>query len=306
MDNLCCCNPQYQTQWPKTNSPKNPFKIIWKLFLEELRPRTYVWQVTKPMHHSSSYSWTTCVTPGALHVYQNAGVMHKLQQRLLCPLVRGRDPFWTWNKTGKTIEVTINLDWKMGAGYIGLSANFAVTERWVLDNTRRGVSRKLFLEHMAITSSQTFGCARGCNYHAVFTSLSMDIRNDNRSKWWLTPGQKQWNLSVNWTGMMTSFGCFSWVIIYEYFKKLTRSSNHLARPSNWQSTSEIDSFDRDRISGIFFDFFRHSPSCVLKKRSINFSHMNAFGTTDLTATFRLWELFKRISWNFGYSRTNMQ
>lgn len=44
----------------------------------------------------------------------------------------------------------------MGAGYIGLSANFAVTERWVLDNTRRGVSRKLFLEHMSITSSQTY------------------------------------------------------------------------------------------------------------------------------------------------------
>ena len=44
----------------------------------------------------------------------------------------------------------------MGGGYIGLSVNFAVTERWVLGNTRRGVYRKLFLEPMSITSSQTY------------------------------------------------------------------------------------------------------------------------------------------------------
>ena len=41
----------------------------------------------------------------------------------------------------------------MPGGYIGLSANFAKTERWVLNNTRRGVNRKHFL---SITSSPTY------------------------------------------------------------------------------------------------------------------------------------------------------
>ena len=89
------------------------------------------------------------------HDFQNAGVIHNLQQRLVCPSVRGRNPLWTWNKAGKTIEVTINLDWKMPGGYIGLSATFAKTERWVLNNTRRGVNRKHFLEHLSITLSPT-------------------------------------------------------------------------------------------------------------------------------------------------------
>ena len=39
----------------------------------------------------------------------------------------------------KTTEDAINLDCKMGGGYIGLSANFAEMERWVLSDTRRGV-----------------------------------------------------------------------------------------------------------------------------------------------------------------------
>ena len=37
-----------------------------------------------------------------------------------------------------------------------MSANFAKTERWVLSNTRRGVNRKHFLEHLSITSSPTY------------------------------------------------------------------------------------------------------------------------------------------------------
>ena len=37
------------------------------------------------------------------------------------------------NEANKTIENTINRDCKTGGGYIGFSANFAATQRWVLN-----------------------------------------------------------------------------------------------------------------------------------------------------------------------------
>jgi len=44
------------------------------------------------------------------------------------------------------------LSWAL----LGFSANFAATQRWVLNDTRRGVYRKLLREHLFITSSQTY------------------------------------------------------------------------------------------------------------------------------------------------------
>ena len=66
----------------------------------------------------------------------------------------GRNPF-ARNEADKTIENTINRDCRTGGGYIGFSANFAATQRWVLNDARRGVYRKLLREHLSITSSQT-------------------------------------------------------------------------------------------------------------------------------------------------------
>ena len=67
----------------------------------------------------------------------------------------GRNPF-ARNEADKTIESTIKRDCKTGRGYVGLSANFAAAQRWVLNDTRRGVYRKLLREHLSITSSQTY------------------------------------------------------------------------------------------------------------------------------------------------------
>ena len=39
---------------------------------------------------------------------------------------------------------------------IRLNADFAATQRWVLNATRRGVYRKLLPEHLSITSSKTY------------------------------------------------------------------------------------------------------------------------------------------------------
>jgi len=66
-----------------------------------------------------------------------------------------RNPFGR-NEADKTIENTINRDCKAGGGYFGFSANFAATQRWVLNDTRRGVYRKLLREHLSITPSQTY------------------------------------------------------------------------------------------------------------------------------------------------------
>ena len=68
--------------------------------------------------------------------------------------MRGRIPFGR-NEADKTIDNTINRDCNTQGGYIGFSANFAATQRWLLNSTRRGVYRKLVHEHLSLTSSQT-------------------------------------------------------------------------------------------------------------------------------------------------------
>ena len=60
-----------------------------------------------------------------------------------------KNPFGR-NEADKTIENTINRDCKTGGGYIGFSANLAVTQRWVLNASRRGSYRQLLREHLAI------------------------------------------------------------------------------------------------------------------------------------------------------------
>ena len=60
-----------------------------------------------------------------------------------------KNPFGR-NEADKTIENTINRDCKTGGGYILFSANFAATQRWVLNASRRGSYRKLLREHLSI------------------------------------------------------------------------------------------------------------------------------------------------------------
>ena len=63
-----------------------------------------------------------------------------------------RNPFGR-NEADKTIENTINRDCKTSGGYIGFSANFAATQRWVLNGTRRAAYKKLMREHLSIAKS---------------------------------------------------------------------------------------------------------------------------------------------------------
>ena len=58
------------------------------------------------------------------------------------------------NEADKTIENTINRDCKTGGGYIGFSANFAATQRWLLNNYRRSSYRRLFREHLSPVSTE--------------------------------------------------------------------------------------------------------------------------------------------------------
>ena len=58
------------------------------------------------------------------------------------------------NEADKTIENTVNRDCKTGGGYIGFSANFAATQRWVLNNCRRSSYRRLFREHLSLVSNE--------------------------------------------------------------------------------------------------------------------------------------------------------
>ena len=53
------------------------------------------------------------------------------------------------NEADKTVENIINRDCKTGGGYIGFSANFAATQRWVLNASRRGTYGKLLIEHLS-------------------------------------------------------------------------------------------------------------------------------------------------------------
>ena len=54
------------------------------------------------------------------------------------------------NEADKTIENIINRDCKTGGGHIGFSVNFAATQRWVSNASRRGKYRKLLREHLSI------------------------------------------------------------------------------------------------------------------------------------------------------------
>ena len=56
------------------------------------------------------------------------------------------------NEADKTIENTINKDCKTRGGYIGFSANFAATQHWVLNASRRGTYRKLLRTFINQTS----------------------------------------------------------------------------------------------------------------------------------------------------------
>jgi hypothetical protein len=58
------------------------------------------------------------------------------------------------NEAHKTIENTINRDYKTSGGYIGFSANFAATQRWVLNNSRGSSYRRLFHEHVSLLSTE--------------------------------------------------------------------------------------------------------------------------------------------------------
>ena len=60
------------------------------------------------------------------------------------------------NEADKPIENTINRDCKTGGGYVGFSANFATTRRWVLNDSRRGMFRKLLREHLSMTPDKTY------------------------------------------------------------------------------------------------------------------------------------------------------
>ena len=60
------------------------------------------------------------------------------------------------NEAYKTIENTINRDCKTGGGYVGFSAKFATTQRWVLNDSRRGTLRKLLPEHLLMTPDNTY------------------------------------------------------------------------------------------------------------------------------------------------------
>ena len=60
------------------------------------------------------------------------------------------------NKADKTIENTINRDCKTGGGYIGFSTNFATTQRWVLNASRRGAYRKILREHLSFEPSSLY------------------------------------------------------------------------------------------------------------------------------------------------------
>ncbi|CAB4024190.1 Hypothetical predicted protein [Paramuricea clavata] len=58
------------------------------------------------------------------------------------------------NEADNTIENTINRDCKTSGGYIEFSANFAATQRWVLNNSRRSSYRRLFREHVSLLSTE--------------------------------------------------------------------------------------------------------------------------------------------------------
>lgn len=61
-----------------------------------------------------------------------------------------RNNFFGCNEVDKIIENIINRDCKIGGGYIGFSVNFVVIQRWVLNELRCGLFRKLFREYLLV------------------------------------------------------------------------------------------------------------------------------------------------------------
>ena len=55
------------------------------------------------------------------------------------------------NEADKTIENTINRDCKTGGGYIGFSASFPASQKWVLNASCRAKYRQLIRKHLAMT-----------------------------------------------------------------------------------------------------------------------------------------------------------
>ena len=53
-------------------------------------------------------------------------------------------------------QFSIQMGKKTSGGYIGFSANFAATQRWVLNDTRRAAYRKLMREHLSIFTDKAY------------------------------------------------------------------------------------------------------------------------------------------------------
>ena len=66
-----------------------------------------------------------------------------------------RNPFGC-HEADKTVKNAINRDCKTSGGYIGFSENFAATQRWVLNETRRASYRKLMREHLSISTNKAY------------------------------------------------------------------------------------------------------------------------------------------------------
>ena len=60
------------------------------------------------------------------------------------------------NEADKTIENTINRDFKTGGGCIGFSTNFATAQRLVLNASRRVAYRKILREHLSFEPSSLY------------------------------------------------------------------------------------------------------------------------------------------------------
>ena len=54
------------------------------------------------------------------------------------------------NEADQTMENTINRDCKAGGRYIGFSASFPATQRWVLNASRKAKYRQLIREHLSL------------------------------------------------------------------------------------------------------------------------------------------------------------
>lgn len=67
-----------------------------------------------------------------------------------------KDNPFSRNEANKTIENTVNRDFKTGGGYVGFSVNFASTQRWMLNDSRRGMFKKLLREHLSMTPDKTY------------------------------------------------------------------------------------------------------------------------------------------------------